>query len=181
MKRNSLGLLFLFVACSLACSPASNNNNGGGNNNNSPTNNGNASTPANVNNSNAKSSLRPLDATTKMVTIVVFDDKNGRKVEAVPEIVFLNVDANERVRFNATDALGTEIESIEVDFGKVSPLEGGPKYNIGSIDPGGLNSTDTGKAMMPGTYKYSIHVRVKGSNDPLILDPQVEISGGGVK
>jgi hypothetical protein len=180
MKRNSLGLLFLLVACSLACSPASNNNNGGGNNN-SPTNNGNAAPPANANNSNVKSSLRPLDVNTKMVTIIVFDEKGGRKVQAVPEIVSLNLDANERVRFNATDALGTEIESIEMDFGKVSPLEGGPKFTIGTIDPGGLNSTDTGKALMQGTYKYSIKVRVKGLGDPLILDPQVEISGGGVR
>ncbi|MBV9957797.1 MAG: hypothetical protein JO360_05215, partial [Acidobacteria bacterium] len=45
---------------------------------------------------------------------------------------------------------------------------------------GSVNSTETGKAMMMGVYKYTIRVKIKGLNDTLTLDPQVEISGGDI-
>jgi hypothetical protein len=172
--------MFLLVACSLACTSAPNNNNsiGNGNNGNSTTSNVNSNNPANANNSNGKTSIRPLDENTKTVAIVVSEEKNGRKITAIPDIVTLELAKNQSVHFAALDALNSNIESIEINFGKVSPLEGGPMFNIGAILPGGSNSTDTGRALMSGTFKYTISVRVKGLSDPLTLDPQVEISGG---
>jgi hypothetical protein len=178
MKRSLLGLMLLSVAFALAC-----DNHNTPNNNTANANGGNANNPAssnsiaNANNGNVKPEVTAPGKDTKTVAIVVVDEKAGKRVVAVPDTVSLTI-RTQNIHFAALDAIGDNIESIELDFGENSPLSGGPKFTIGNIDPGGSNSTDTGLAQALGTFKYKIIVHIKGVADPLILDPQVEISGG---
>jgi hypothetical protein len=123
--------------------------------------------------------------TIQTVAIVITDDPQNQII-TVPETV--HVGLKDRIQWVVVDIRkqGAQLSSVAVgDFVNKqtgtadSPFGNDSEYRLGPIPISDLSTKLSKEPMKQGTFKYNVTVLFSGQTAPVVLDPEMQVEGGG--
>jgi hypothetical protein len=135
--------------------------------------------------STAGSSPAASGMSIQTVAIVITDDPQNQII-TVPETV--HVGFKDRIQWVVVDIRkqGAQLSSVAVgDFvnkqtlAADSPFGNDSEYRLGPIPISDLGTKLSKEPMKQGTFKYNVTVLFSGLSTPVVLDPEIQVEGGG--